>query len=186
MAWLMDLFVVVGPNLLPLGHGRSTVWTGQQSASHSLRFAHSLSFLLLLSVAKASPASALKPQCLNQSRKGRKCGDEIIPKFDGFLPHPVIGALFLGGGLGPVLTLPFPFSSSRKFEQKRGGEQGLQQMHLQSGLLWNCISLPSLLTTRFPKLLRNLSSHSNSWEVIKVGISEEEMGINLCRGSAPR
>lgn len=116
MAWVMDLFLVVGPNLLPLGHGRSTVWTGQQSASHSLRFAHSLSFLLLLSVAKASPASAFKPQCLNQSRKGRKCGDEIIPKFDGFLPHLVIGALFLGGGLGPVLTLPFPFSSSRKFE----------------------------------------------------------------------
>lgn len=79
MAWVMDLFLVVGPNLLPLGHGRNMVWTGQQSASHSLRFAHSLSFLLLLSVAKALPARALKPQCLNQSRKGWKSGDEIIP-----------------------------------------------------------------------------------------------------------
>lgn len=78
-AWVMDLFLVVGPNLLPLGHGRNMVWTGQQSASHSLRFAHSLSFLLLLSVAKALPARALKPQCLNQSRKGWKSGDEIIP-----------------------------------------------------------------------------------------------------------
>lgn len=171
-----------------LGHGRSRVWAGQQSASHSLRFAHSLSLLLLLSVAKAFPALNLNTP-IKAERDGSVVMRQPLNSY-GFLPLPVIAALFLGGGLVPVLMLPLPFSTTAPPERNRRAGAGLQQMPLQVGLTWNCffpgqfthLSWFGNTTTRFPKLFRNLSSHS--WEVIQVWTSEEEMGINPCRGPA--